>query len=312
MAVPESRSSRRQALEEPVSPEDSTPARRAQSRARAEARAPKRPSRAGRNLPAAIAVGLGLGAAVVASLVLKKELMLVLIVAAIAVGVWELRTALSRVSIHVPLVPVLVGSVSMLLSAYVGGGEALVVTLGLTSVGVLLWRIADGVAGAARDIAGGILVAVYPGFLAGFAALLLAADDGARRIFVFLLVTVLSDIGGYAFGVVLGKHPMAPSVSPKKSWEGFAGSVLTCVVGGAVALPIVFDRPWWGGALLGACAAIGATVGDLSESIVKRDLGVKDMSNVLPGHGGIMDRLDSLVLVAPVSWALLAVLVPVS
>ncbi|TPG16236.1 phosphatidate cytidylyltransferase [Pedococcus bigeumensis] len=270
-----------------------------------------RPSRAGRNLPAAIGVGLGLGALIVGSLVLRKELMLVIIVVAIGVGVWELRRALAQVSINVPLVPSLVGSISMLISAYVGGGEALVVTVGLTCVGILLWRIADGVLDAVRDIAGGFFVAVYPSFLAGFAALMLATPhDGARRVFLFLLVAVLSDVGGYAAGVLFGKHPMAPSVSPKKSWEGFAGSVVACVVGGSIAVVLTLDGPWWGGALLGASAAIAATVGDLTESTIKRDLGIKDMGTLLPGHGGIMDRLDSVLLVAPLAWALLAWVVP--
>jgi phosphatidate cytidylyltransferase len=279
-------------------------------KSRSARREPATPSRAGRNLPAAIGVGVGLGAVIIGSLVLRKELMLAVIVAAIGLGVWELRRALTRVSIEVPLVPTLVGAVSMLLSAYVGGGEALSVTLGLTCVGVLIWRIADGVAGAVRDVAGGFFVAVYPGFLAGFAALMLAAPDGARRIVVFILVTVLSDVGGYAAGVAFGRHPMAPSVSPKKSWEGFAGSAVTSAVGGAIAVHFLLDGPWWGGALLGASAAVAATVGDLAESTIKRDLGIKDMSNVLPGHGGIMDRLDSLLLVAPLAWALLAWVVP--
>ncbi|KQU71018.1 phosphatidate cytidylyltransferase [Phycicoccus sp. Root563] len=270
-----------------------------------------KPSRAGRDLPAAIAVGVGLGILIVGSLLLLKELMLVIVVAAVAVGVWELRRALLQVSIAVPLVPSVVGSVSMILSAYIGGGEALVLTLGLTCVGILLWRIADGVLDAVRDLAGGFFVAVYPSFLAGFAALMLRPDDGSRRVVAFILVTVLSDVGGYVFGVIFGKHPMAPSVSPKKSWEGFAGSVITCVAGGAITVVLLLDGPAWGGALLGACVAVAATVGDLTESTVKRDLGVKDMSNILPGHGGIMDRLDSLVLVAPVAWALLAWLVPV-
>jgi phosphatidate cytidylyltransferase len=255
---------------------------------------------------------VGLGILIVGSLLLRKELMLGIIAVAICLGVWELRRALAQVAIKVPLVPSLVGSVSMILSAYVGGGQALVVTLGLTCVGILLWRIADGVLDAVRDIAGGFFVAVYPSFLAGFAALLLAPDDGVGRIVSFILVTVLSDVGGYAFGVLFGKHPMAPSVSPKKSWEGFAGSVLTCVVGGAIAIPQLIDGPWWGGAVLGACVAVAATVGDLTESTIKRDLGIKDMSQVLPGHGGIMDRLDSLVLVAPIAWALLAAIVPVT
>ena len=297
MSVPPSRSARRQGHEGPVDDAGSG--------------APvTRPSRAGRNLPAAIAVGVGLGVLIVGSLLLRKELMLVVIVAAVGVGVWELRRALVQVSIAVPLVPSLVGSVSMIVSAYVGGGEALIVTLGLTCVGILLWRVADGVLDAVRDLAGGFFVAVYPSFLAGFAALMLAPDDGARRIVVFILVTVLSDVGGYVFGVLFGQHPMAPSVSPKKSWEGFGGSVLTCVAGGAVAVVLLLDGPWWGGALLGACVAVAATVGDLTESTVKRDLGIKDMSTILPGHGGIMDRLDSLLLVAPVAWALLAWVVP--
>ena len=310
MNTPHSRSSRRAApTPAPEAGSSGTPAERASRRAAAGAAA-QRPSKAGRNLPAAIGVGVGLGILIIGSLILRKELMLGIVIAAIVVGVWELRRALAQVSIHVPLVPSLVGSVSMLVSAYVGGGEALIITVGLTCVGILLWRIADGVLDAVRDIAGGFFVAVYPSFLAGFAALMLAADDGARRIVVFILVTVLSDVGGYAFGVLLGRHPLAPSVSPKKSWEGFAGSVLTCVVGGAIAVVLLLDGPWWGGALLGACAAIAATVGDLTESTVKRDLGIKDMSTILPGHGGIMDRLDSLVVVAPVAWALLAWVVP--
>ena len=310
MNTPYARSSRREAAHPvPDAGGSGTPAGPPARRGAATAPA-QRPSKAGRNLPAAIGVGVGLGVLIIGSLILRKELMLGIVIAAIVVGVWELRRALAQVSINVPLVPSLVGSVSMLVSAYVGGGEALIITVGLTCVGILLWRIADGVLDAVRDIAGGFFVAVYPSFLAGFAALMLAADDGARRIVVFILVTVLSDVGGYAFGVLLGRHPMAPSVSPKTSWEGFAGSVLTCVVGGAIAVVLLLDGPWWGGAVLGACAAIAATVGDLTESTVKRDLGIKDMSTILPGHGGVMDRLDSLVVVAPVAWALLAWVVP--
>jgi len=139
---------------------------------------------------------------------------------------------------------------------------------------------------------------------------MLAAPDGRQRIIVFILVTVFSDIGGYAVGVMFGKHPMAPSLSPKKSWEGFAGSVLTCAVVGAVSLPVVLGGLWWAGAVLGAVAAAGATLGDLIESSIKRDLGIKDMGALLPGHGGLMDRLDSLVVVAPIAWALLMWFVP--
>jgi len=129
---------------------------------------------------------------------------------------------------------------------------------------------------------------------------------------VFILVTAFSDIGGYAVGVVFGRHPMAPSLSPKKSWEGFAGSVGACAAVGAISLPLLLGGQWWQGAVLGVAAAAGATLGDLIESSIKRDLGIKDMGALLPGHGGLMDRLDSLVIVAPVAWALLLWFVPLT
>jgi phosphatidate cytidylyltransferase len=273
---------------------------------------PSPPSRAGRNLPAALGVGLGLAVLVVASLFVRKEGFLVLATAAICVGVWELRDAVAQGRIHVPLVPSIAGALAMMTAAYVGGGQALTVSFGLTCVAVLLWRAVDGLQDAVRDIAGGIFVAAYVPFLASFSILMLAAPDGAWRVFVFILVTVCSDVGGYAVGVVAGRHPMAPSVSPKKSWEGFAGSVAACVLGGALSVSLALHGPWWAGALVGIAAAVTATVGDLTESTVKRDLGIKDMGSILPGHGGLMDRLDSLLLVAPVVWALLTVFVPSS
>jgi phosphatidate cytidylyltransferase len=269
-------------------------------------------SRAGRNLPAAFAVGIVLGAAVVVTLfVIPKWTFVVLATAAVCVGVWELCRALKAGGFNVPLVPSLVGCVSMLGAAYVGGAQALLVCFALTCVAILVWRVADGVVGAARDVLGGALVAAYPSLLASFASLLLAPDDGAWRMFTFIAVTVASDIGGYAVGVLAGRHPMAPTISPKKSWEGFAGSVVFCMAVGVACVVLALHGPWWAGLVAGAAAAVAATTGDLVESTIKRDLGIKDMSNILPGHGGIMDRLDSLVLTAPIIWAVLAVLVPV-
>jgi phosphatidate cytidylyltransferase len=268
------------------------------------------PPRAGRDLRAAVGVGLLLGALVVGSLVLDARAFLAVVTVAIAYGAWEVRRALTVKDIHVPVLPLMIGTVAMLVSAYARGAEALVVTFGLTVVGLLVWRVADGLAGAARDLAGSTLVAFYPVFLAGFACLMLAEEDGRQRIILFILVTVFSDIGGYAAGVMLGKHPMAPSLSPKKSWEGFAGSVLACAAVGSAGMPLLLDGAWWAGALLGAVAAVGATLGDLVESSIKRDLGIKDMGTLLPGHGGLMDRLDSLVVVAPIAWALLLYFVP--
>ncbi|WP_299441778.1 phosphatidate cytidylyltransferase [uncultured Phycicoccus sp.] len=271
---------------------------------------PRRAPSAGRDLRAAIGVGLLLAAVVLASLLIDARAFLVVVVVAMCLGAWEVRRAVATKGMQVPLVPLLLGTAGMTTAAYLRGADALVITFGLTVVGMLVWRVADGLAGAARDLSAASLAAFYPAFLGGFAALMLAEGDGRQRIVTFVLVTVASDVGGYAVGVRFGRHPMAPSLSPKKSWEGFAGSVLTCAVVGALAVPPLLAGPWWAGAVLGAVAAGAATIGDLIESSIKRDLGIKDMGTLLPGHGGLMDRLDSLVVVAPVAWALLLWLVP--
>jgi phosphatidate cytidylyltransferase len=260
----------------------------------------------------AFAVGLGLGAVVIASLVFRKEVFLGVVTVAACIGVWELREGLAQGKINVPMVPSVVGAITMITATYAGGGQALTVCFGLTCISVLLWRMADGLQDAVRDIAGGIFVTAYVPLLASFASLMLAAPDGAQRLFVFLIVTISSDIGGYAVGVVLGRHPMAPSVSPKKSWEGAAGSALACVVAGVVTVMVILGGRWWVGVVLGLAVVVSATIGDLTESTIKRDLGIKDMGRILPGHGGFMDRLDSLLFSAPVAWALLAVFVPIA
>jgi phosphatidate cytidylyltransferase len=131
------------------------------------------------------------------------------------------------------------------------------------------------------------------------------------RVLTVLACVVLSDTGGYVAGVFFGKHPMAPKASPKKSWEGLAGSLIATGVGGALLLAFLFDEPWWHGAILGVIVSAAAVLGDLTESILKRDLGIKDMSNLLPGHGGLMDRLDSVVFAAPTAFMLLTLLAPV-
>lgn len=272
----------------------------------------RKPSRAGRNLGAAIAVGLGLGVLIIVTLLTRKEFFLVLVMVTIAGGVWEMRAALRHIAVDAPVVPAVLGSLGMLWAAYVHGPAALTIAWALTGALVLLWRSVGALDGAGRDVLGGVFVATYPPFLAGFAILLLAPDDGVGRVFVFIIITVCSDVGGYAAGVLWGRHPMAPTISPKKSWEGFAGSVLLCVIGGSLTVHFFLGQPWVIGIALGVGVAAAATVGDLMESLIKRDLGIKDMSNILPGHGGIMDRLDSMVVVAPIVWAVLTVLAPAS
>ena len=271
---------------------------------------PERRTRAGRNLPAAAAVGASLGALVLLTLFLWKPAFVVVVVAAVVLAVYELSHALAQDQVRVPVVPLAVGAAAIVVAAYTGGSEAMLVALALTVLGTMLWRAPENPQGYVRDVTAATFAAVYVPFLAGFAALMLRPDDGADRVVTFILLVVLSDVGGYAAGVLFGKHPMAPTVSPKKSWEGFGGSALFCAVGGALAFPLLLDGGAWQGALTGIALMVTATLGDLGESMIKRDLGIKDMGRLLPGHGGIMDRLDSLLPAAPVAYLLLRWLVP--
>ncbi len=271
---------------------------------------PEARTRAGRNLPAAIGVGLALGAVVLLSLYLWKPAFVGVVVVAIVLAAWELTNAFGSGRIRVPVVPLAVGAAAIIVSAYAGGSEAMVVALALTVFAMMLWRSPENPKGYVRDVTAATFAALYLPFLAGFAVLLLRPDDGPNRVVVFIVLTVLSDVGGYVAGVLFGKHPMAPTVSPKKSWEGFAGSALFCAAGGAVLLPTLLDGEAWQGVVCGLAVMVTATLGDLGESMIKRDLGIKDMGSLLPGHGGIMDRLDSLLPAAPVTFLLLSWLVP--
>jgi len=275
------------------------------------ARGRRRYGRAGRDLLAAIGVGVGLAAVIIVSLLWAKVAFVVVVEVAVVVALSELRQALRGDGVRLPVPPLLLGAVAMVAAAYLWGAAALVVALALTVVGMALWRLGRSAEGYLRELSAGVLCAAYVPLLAGFAMLMLVPGDGGRRVLTFMLVTACSDIGGYAVGVLLGRHPMAPRISPKKSWEGFAGSVALCAVGGALCLVLLLGGGWWQGALLGVVAAGTATTGDLVESMIKRDLHIKDMSTLLPGHGGLMDRMDSLLLTAPAVWLLLTVFVPV-
>ncbi|MGH3358645.1 MAG: phosphatidate cytidylyltransferase, partial [Nocardioidaceae bacterium] len=210
---------------------------------------------------------------------------------------------------RVPIVPVAIGGVVILVGSYFGGVEAIGVATALTVIGTLIWRLAEGAEGFVRDMSAGIFVTTYVPVLGAFVLLMAREDDGPWRIVAFVGCTVASDTGGYIAGVIAGRHPMAPTISPKKSWEGFCGSLIAGMVAGALIIRYGLDGPWWVGIVLGVAVVIMATLGDLSESLVKRDLGIKDMGNLLPGHGGIMDRLDSLLAVAPICWLILHLLV---
>ena len=272
---------------------------------------PPRKSRSGRDLPAAIGVGAALALLVIGTLALYRPSFVVLLSIAVAIGVYEMVAAVGTVEARPPLVPLLAGVLAMEAAAWFRGPDGLVGALLLTVLGLTIWRLADGATGYLRDVATGNLVALYIPFLAGFATLMAHADDGVARVVLFVLTVVCSDTGGYAVGVLFGKHPMAPTVSPKKSWEGFGGSLLAGSVAGVLMMVFCFHQQWWQGALFGVAIVATATLGDLGESMIKRDLGLKDMGKLLPGHGGLMDRLDSLLPCAAVAYLLLSGFAPV-
>jgi phosphatidate cytidylyltransferase len=267
----------------------------------------REPGRAGRNLPIAILIGLLLGALILVPLYSPYPWTFMCVIgAAMAVGTYEVVKALQGLGAQPPLLPLLAGGATMVVLAYQQGTESLFVALVLTVLACIVWRLADPAEGYLRDAAAATFTAVYVPFLISFAALMLVPHDGNRWVTVFIATVVCSDVGGYAVGSLIGRHPMAPSVSPKKSWEGFVGSVVFCGLGGAIMFDQILHASQVHGVIFGLAVVATATLGDLGESMVKRDIGVKDMGNLLPGHGGLMDRLDSLLPTAPVAFLLLS------
>ncbi|MGL5827654.1 MAG: phosphatidate cytidylyltransferase [Nocardioides sp.] len=272
------------------------------------------PGRAGRDLPAAIGSAVVLLGGVAASLFFWKTAFLAVVMLAVVVAMWELHRGFSTKGIDLPEQPLMVGGAVMVLVAYFFGAPALITATAVTVLVIMLWLLRRGVTGYVQNATASVFALIYVPFLGSFVALLLAeggsasvagADNGVRGVVVFVLVTIASDIGGYLAGITVGRHQMAPVISPKKSWEGFAGSVIACVCVGTGLMTSMLSGPWWAGVALGMIAAVMATLGDLCESVIKRDLGVKDMSHVIPGHGGLMDRLDSLLATVAPTWLLL-------
>jgi phosphatidate cytidylyltransferase len=271
----------------------------------------KKPSRAGRDLRSAIVVGVGLGVVVLVSLFTVRQVFIAVVAAAVAVSIFELARALrTSAGIQVALVPVLVGGQAVVWLAWPYERGGVLSAFVITMLVCLLWRLKDGADGYLRDVTASIFTVAYVAVFAAFAVMLVVPEDGAYRVIAFILGVVLSDTGGYIAGVLFGKHPMAPTISPKKSWEGFAGSMVAGMVGGAITVSVLLDGQWWQGVLFGAALVVSSTTGDLIESLIKRDLGIKDMGTLLPGHGGLMDRMDSLLPSAVVSWLLLHLFVP--
>jgi phosphatidate cytidylyltransferase len=266
--------------------------------------------RTGRNLPAAIGVGVVLGGLVVLTLLTVKATFLAYMGIAFAIALAELISALAKRDINIPVIPVVAGGAAIITCAYWLGSQYALAATGLTVVGIVAWRLTGGASGYVKDTTAGVFAAAYIPFMGSFVAAMLVPADGPRRVLTFIIVTICSDIGGYSAGITVGRHPMAPVISPKKTWEGFAGSAAACLVAGWLCVTLLLHGHWWQGLLTGAAVVLAATVGDLVESMIKRDLDIKDMGTVLPGHGGVLERLDSLLVAAPVVWLLLYLFIP--
>lgn len=268
------------------------------------------PVRTGRNLPVAIASGVALGALVLLSIYPYSAGFVAITSAAVLIGLREINRGLAAVGGRLAVPPLAVGGVAMQVCAYFGGAQWLVGATALTAIAALSWRLRSGSEGYVRDAGATLFTLVYLPFLLGTWQLLIATpDDGPERLIAFILVTISSDIGGYFAGILVGRHKMAPVISPNKTWEGFGGSVLACMLVGALTVVLMLDGPVWAGAVLGLAVVLAATVGDLIESMFKRDLGLKDMGRFMPGHGGLLDRVDSLLIAGPVAWVVLSLLV---
>ena len=268
---------------------------------------PKPKNSAGRNLPVAIGVGIGLGALVIFTMWAGQLAWYIVVAAAVAVAMWEVLTRLREHSYHLPRTLMILGGQAMVWSSWPLETKGLMAVYVISVLALMFGRLFHNgrhrpPINYLRDMSVGVFVLTWIPMFGSFAAMLSATSQGAATILVFMLCVVASDTGGYITGVMFGSHPMAPAVSPKKSWEGFAGSIVFGMVTGALSIHFLLEREAWVGAIMGLGLVVCASLGDLVESQFKRELGIKDMSNILPGHGGLMDRLDGMLPAAMVTW----------
>jgi phosphatidate cytidylyltransferase len=273
---------------------------------------PKKASRAGRNLPAAIGVGVVLGGLAIATLLFFPIGWLVMLAIFIPVATYEVVRRLREAGYALPLIALLLGGQAIIWLSFYGPAGPLG-AYGGTIVVCMVWRlVGQGIREAPvnylRDISATVLLATWVPLFASFSALLIFQDHGGSRAFTVIVTVVFADIGGYIAGVLFGKHLMVPAISPKKSWEGLGGSLLFGVTAAVLSVTFLMDRPAWVGVPLGLMLVITGVLGDLVESQVKRDLGIKDMGTLLPGHGGVMDRIDAMLPSAVAGWIVLTLL----
>jgi phosphatidate cytidylyltransferase len=263
--------------------------------------------RAGRKLLPSIAVSLFLVLLVWFSLSTYRILFAALVTLAVVLGIRELNRAFSIVDIHIPLWSLTTATIGLGAATWFGGVSGLAVATAIVFPCLLVLLLPRGTENFVMTASASALALIYLPFLAGFLILLGRPHNGLARVMTCVVLVGCNDTFGYLTGVLIGKHPLAPKISPKKTIEGLTGSLIFTVVGGSLAFHYIMNSHWWLGALAGLLTVFTATAGDLIESALKRDMAIKDMGNLLPGHGGIMDRLDSVLFAAPALWLALEV-----
>jgi len=258
--------------------------------------------RAGRKLGPSILVSLSLVAIVWASLAFEPIFFAALVTLAVCLGIREISRAFAQVETNISTNALITVAIGLSLATWLDGVEGLAVATAVALPLLLINLLRKGPEGFVRSATATTLALIYLPFLAGFLILLGHDEKGLERVMTFVILVGCNDTFGYLVGVLIGKHPMAPKISPKKSWEGLVGSIVFTTLGGALMFHYVLDIHWHLGAIVGLLIVFTATSGDLIESAMKRDLHLKDMGSLLPGHGGILDRLDSVLLSAPALW----------
>ena len=258
--------------------------------------------KAGRKLVPSIVVGLSLLGLIWFSLSVYKELFLVVLATAVVLGIREIVRAFNSRSIPISFPSLSIAAIGLLGAAWIDGIAGLAIATAISFPILLIRLLLNGPEGFVGKATATTFTLLYLPFLAGFLILLATPSNGFQRVMTFVVLVGCNDTFGYFVGVLFGKHPLVPTISPKKTWEGLAGSVVFTIIGGCLAFHYIMNMHWWIGIIVGLMIVFTATCGDLIESAMKRDLSLKDMGTLLPGHGGMLDRLDSVVLSAPAMW----------
>ena len=256
-------------------------------------------AKAGRKLLPSILVSLTLIALVWSTLAYARVIFALLVAIAVSLGIREITRAFAAAGTHVSMRTLVLATCGLTYAAWNAGVAGLAVATAIAFPVLLIFRLRKGPQDFVKSATATTLALIYLPFLAGFLILLARPDDGLARVMTFVVLVGCNDTFGYLVGVLIGRHPLVPTISPKKSWEGLVGSVIFTCLGGALSFNYILDLQWWIGALVAIMIVFTATSGDLIESAMKRDLSLKDMGTLLPGHGGMLDRLDSVLLSAP-------------